>query len=107
MCCCTDTAAANVAAAAAAAAVPCSYRLLQFEGNIYNGRISFNGNLYFDYTVTVSAGAARWHCSPPASCEQQKHNKITLVKCAGQWMQQPTKCSAHATMTDARRPQQV
>jgi hypothetical protein len=35
--------------------------LLQFEGNIYNGRISFNGNLYFNYPVgAVSAAAARW-----------------------------------------------
>ncbi|WIA09871.1 hypothetical protein OEZ85_010085 [Tetradesmus obliquus] len=27
----------------------------KFEGSFYNGRISFNGNLYFNYTVPSGA----------------------------------------------------
>lgn len=29
----------------------------KFEGSFYNGRISFNGNLYFNYTACVLSAA--------------------------------------------------
>ncbi|WIA29941.1 hypothetical protein OEZ86_000040 [Tetradesmus obliquus] len=43
------------AAAAATTTGAVTYQPLKLEGSLHNGRISFNGNLYFNYTVPSGA----------------------------------------------------